>query len=167
MDVMEFRRLALLCTAFALLANTGCSKTLPEEGPLTATSQTVYVSGEYRRVALDTIERMTIEGDKLVLHGPSATLEVELPPAADPAQKNKGWALVTEGETEAGIRTLTFTQETSLDDFTISVPASEGPVSYGSLGGRDGNDVLLFAYGSASRSFWGWVTISSHSRAAQ
>ena len=63
--------------------------------------------------------------------------------------------------------TLTFTQETSLDDFTISVPASEGQVSYGSLGGRDGNDVLLFAYGWASRSFWGWVTISPHSRAAQ
>jgi hypothetical protein len=136
MEGMNFRRLALLGTAFGLLATVGCSKTLPEQGPLIGTSQTVKVSGEYQRVALDSVDRITIEGGKLVLHGPSSTLPVDLPPSADPEQKN----------------------------FTISVPASNGPVSYGSLGGRDGNDVLLFAYGTASRSFWGWATITASAR---
>jgi hypothetical protein len=164
---MNLRRLALLCAAFGLVANAGCSKTLPEEGPFTGTSQTVTVSGGYKRVELESVERMTIEDGRLVLHGPSSTLAVDLPPTADPEQKNRGWALVTEGETDNGTRTLTFTQETSLDDFTIAVPASDGPVAYGSLGGRDGNDVLVFAYGTASKSFWGWATITPRSRPAQ
>lgn len=155
---MKCPRPALLCVGLALLAGAGCTKTLPEEGPLTAASEKVTVAGEYKRVTLDSVERLTIEDNKLVLHGSSGRQAVDLPPNADPEQKNRGWALVTEGEGE-GTRALTFTQETSLEDFTISVPASEGQVAYGSLGGRDGSDVLLFAYGSAPKAYWGWASI--------
>lgn len=159
---MNLSRLALFGAAFILLSIPGCAKTLPEEGPLTGTSERVTVSGAFHRVQLDSVERLTIEGGTLVLHGASGTAAVELPPNADPNQRNRGWALVTEGEGE-GSRTLTFTQETSLEDFTITVPASEGQIAYGSLGGRDGNDVLMFAYGSASKTYWGWAAIARKS----
>ena len=148
----------MLCLAFSLLAGSGCSQTLPEEGPLQGTSDKVTVAGEYKRVNVEAVERLSIDGDKLVLHNGSSSVAVALPPSADPSQKNKGWALVTEGEGDA-TRTLTFTHEMSLEDFTITVPAAEGQVAYGSLGGRDGKDVLLFAYGSNSKAYWGWVTI--------
>jgi hypothetical protein len=149
----------MLCLALSLMAGSGCSQTLPEEGPLHGTSAKVAVAGEYKRVNIDAVERVSIDGDKLVLHNGSSSVAVALPPSADPSQKNRGWALVTEGEGDA-TRALTFTHEMSLEDFTITVPAAEGQVAYGSLGGRDGKDVLLFAYGSHSKAYWGWVTIS-------
>ena len=145
--------------ALVLFATTvGCSRALPPRGPVTATSDKVTVTGEYQPIALDAVERMTIENGKLVVHGSSGTLTLDLPANANPEQRNRGWALVTEGETE-GARTLTFTQEMSLEDFTMEVPAGDGQVAYGSLGGRDGSDVLLFAYGSAPKAYWGWATI--------
>jgi hypothetical protein len=131
---------------------------MPQEGPLIASSDKVTAAGEYRPVAVDTVERMTIDNGKLVLHGQSASASVDLPAAADPEQRNRGWALVTEGESD-GARTLTFTQESSLEDFTIQVPPGDGQVAYGSLGSRDGGDVLLFAYGSAPKAYWGYVVI--------
>jgi hypothetical protein len=141
-----------------LLAGAGCRKSLPQAGPLTASAEKVTITGEYRPATIDSVERLTIADGKLVLHGTSGTVTVDLPPTADPDQKNRGWALVTEGEDD-DTRTLTFTQETSLEDFTITVPAAEGQVAYGSLGGRDGNDVLIFAYGSGSKAYWGWAAI--------
>jgi hypothetical protein len=155
---MTLPRVRLLCAALTLVAAAGCRKPVPEQGPLTGTSKTLSVSGQYRRVALDSIERMSIEHGRLVLHAPSSELAVDLPANADPEQKNRGWALVTEGE-DSPMRTLTFTHETSLDDFTIQVPDSAGQIAYGSLGGRNGNDVLLLAYGSNKNCYWGWVEI--------
>jgi hypothetical protein len=108
---------------------------------------------------MDAIEHISVENGKLVLHGPASQVAIDLPPNADPDQKNRGWALVTEGEDEP-LRTLTFTHETSLDDFTIQVPNSAGQIAYGSLGGRNGNDVLLFGYGTAKKCYWGWVEIA-------
>jgi len=156
---MNRSRRALLCVSFVLMANAGCTRTLPDEGSLAVSSDTLTVAGGYKRVALDSVERVSIGNGKLVVHGPSDTVAVDLPPNADAGQKNRGWALVTEAEGDHA-RSLTFTQETSLEDFTISVPPSDGQVAYGSLGGRDGNDVLLFAYGSGSKSYWGWATIT-------
>ena len=155
---MKFARLASIAMLFMSLTTSACSKPLPEQGPLTATAEKVTAAGEYRSVALAGIERMTIDNGKLVLHGSSGTLTIDLPANADPEQRNRGWALVTEGESDEA-RTLTFTQETTLEDFTITVPAGEGQVASGSLGGRDGNDVVLFAYGSAPNAYWGWVTV--------
>ncbi len=164
---MNLSRLTSLSVAFLMLAAVACTKTIPEQGPLPVTGEKVTVTGEYRKVAIDSVERMTIENGKLVLHGATGTATIDLPPNADPEQKNRGWALVTEGEnTDEGTRTMTFTQEMSLEDFTITVPAADGQVAYGSLGGRDGKDVLLFAYGAGSRAFWGWATITKTAAAA-
>jgi len=158
---MHLSRLASLSLVFLMLAAVACTKPLPEQGPLPVTGERVTVTGEYRKVAIDSVERMTIENGKLVLHGAVGTVTIDLPPNADSEQRNRGWALVTEGEsTDEGTRTMTFTQEMSLEDFTITVPAADGQVAYGSLGGRDGKDVLLFAYGAGSRAFWGWATIT-------
>ena len=59
---------------------------------------------------------------------------------------------------------MTFTHETTLDDFTLDLPASDAPLRYGTLGGRSGDDVLVFAWGENSKSFWGWVTISRNKK---
>jgi len=155
---MNLSRLTSLCATLALLANVGCSKTLAENGTFTTSSATATATGEYNRVDIDSVERMSIEDGKLVLHGTAKSVTLELPANADPDQKNRGWALVTEGEGD-GSRTLTFTQENSLEDFSITVPAAIGQVAYGSLGGRDGRDVVLFAYGSANKAYWGWASI--------
>ena len=141
-----------------LTCTIACSRSLPDQGPLTATSNTVTAAGEYRLLKVDAVERMTIEEGTLVVHGTSGSASVDLPANADPAQRNRGWALVTEGESD-NARTLTFTQETSLEDFTIAVPRGDGQVMYGSLGSRDGGDVVLFAYGAAPKAYWGYITV--------
>lgn len=155
---MPAARAALAALLFAAPLAVACSRALPDQGPLNGTSDKVTATGEYRPVAIDAVERMTIERGKLVLHGPSGTVSVDLPADADPEQRNRGWALVTEGESDRA-RTLTFTQEMSLEDFTIAVPPADGQVTYGSLGARDGGDVLLFAYGAAPKAYWGYVVI--------
>lgn len=162
---MNFRRLALSLTGLLACATLACSRPLPDDGTIAVDAEKVSVSGAYHPVKVDDVERITIENDTLVLHGQGGQATVPLPPNADPAQKNKGWALVTEGEDE-GSRTLTFTQETSLEDFTITLPASPGQVTYGSLGGRDGRDVLVFAYGSGGKAYWGWVAIARKEKPA-
>lgn len=163
---MTVSRVVLLSALLVVATAAGCKKSLPESGQLTGTSNTLAVAGEYKRATVDSVERISIESGKLVVHGTSGTQALDLPPSADPDQQNKGWALVTEGE-EDGARRLTFTHETSLDDFTIAVPASDGQIAYGSLGARDGSDVLLFAYGSASKTYWGWASIAKRAAPAQ
>jgi len=155
---MNLSRLTSLCATFVLLASVGCSKPLAENGTFTTSSASATATGEYKRVDIDSVERMSIEGGKLVLHGTGGSLTLDLPANADPDQKNRGWALVTEGEGD-GSRTFTFTQETTLEDFSVTVPAAAGRVAYGSLGGRDGRDVVVFAYGSESKAYWGWAMV--------
>lgn len=157
---MTFSRLivyALLTLATVL----GCAKHLPDEGPLAGTFKSLSVSGAYKRVALDSVERISIDNGKLVIHGTSAEVPVDMPANADPNQRNRGWALVTESE-DGDRRSLTFTQETSLEDFSINVPNSAGQVAYGSLAAKDGGDVLLFAYGSGSKCYWGWAVVTKN-----
>ncbi|MBS1818304.1 MAG: hypothetical protein JSU08_10265 [Acidobacteria bacterium] len=154
-------RIAALSAVFAVLAGAACSRTptaLPESGPLSATSEKVTVEGHYQPVQIDAVESMSIDDGKLVLHGHDAKVAVDLPANADPTQKGRGWALVTEGEGEQA-RTFTFTHEMTLEDFTVSVPNVSGQLAYGSLGGRDGKDVLLFAYGGGPKAYWGWANI--------
>ena len=155
---MTFSRLTV-CALLTLTAVLGCTKRLPAEGPLTGTFKGVSVSGAYKQVSLDSVERISIENGKLVIHGTSAEVPVDLPSGADASQRNRGWALVTEGE-DGDTRSLTFTQETSLEDFSIDVPNSPGQVAYGSLAGKEGTDVVIFAYGSGSKCYWGWAVVT-------
>lgn len=163
---MILARWVFVCSIVAAALAAACSKVSATGGPITGTSATLNVAGEFQPVALDAVERVSIDGGRLVLHGGSDSAAVDLPPAADPSQANRGWALVTDGE-DGDTRSLTFTHEMSLDDFTLELPASPAPLKYGSFAGRDGNDVLVFAWGAESRSYWGWVTIRKSSASAK
>jgi hypothetical protein len=156
MRAMNYRRLLLLPVQIVVLA--ACARAAADRAPLTGTSKTLTVRGEYHAVALDRIDGMTLRDGKLALRGSQATTAVDLPPAADPAKAGRGWALVTETVTN-GHRSVTFTHETTLDDFTLELPASDAPLRYGSLAGKSGETFLVFAWGENSRSFWGWVRI--------
>ena len=158
MDAMSLSRLVFLMPLVFAAMSGACSHPLPEEGPLTGTSRNLTVSGEYKRVAVDAVDRLTLENGKIVVHSPSASVTLDIPAGADAQQKRPGWALVTEGESERA-RSLSFTHEISLDDFTIEVPPSPGQVAYGTLTGKSGGDLVVFAYGSGSRCYWGWVDV--------
>ena len=151
------RRFALIALQVFLIA--ACAQAAADRATLTGQSKTMTVRGEYSTVAIDQVDGMSLRDGRLALRGSSTTTLLDLPPTADATKAGRGWALVT--ETAAGdSRVLTFTHETTLDEFTLELPASEAPLRYGSLGGRDGDDVLVFAWGQDGRSYWGYVTIA-------
>ena len=156
------RRVLLLPLHILLLA--ACARAAADRGPLTGSSKTLTVRGEYSAVALDGIAGIALQDGKLALRGAEKKIAlVELPPMADANNPGRGWSLVTEANAN-GHRTVTFTHETTLDDFTLDLPESDAPLRYGSLGGKSGDDVLVFAWGEDSKSFWGWVTIARNKK---
>jgi hypothetical protein len=121
-------------------------------------SKTLLVQGQYMPVTLDRVDRLSLKEGKLVLHG-GTDVTVDLPATADSTRLVRHWALIT--ETNADVkRSLTFTHEEKLDDFTIELPPSDAPVRHGGFAGKDGADVLVFAWGAESQSYWGYVTIA-------
>lgn len=159
MDAMHLPRLLFLTALMTSVLATACAQPpLPASGAINGTSEKLAATGEYKPLALDAVDRLTLENGKLVVHGPSSSVTLDVPAAATPEQKTPAWALVTEGESETS-RSLTFTHEMSLDDFTIRVPPSAGQVAYGTLTGKNKHDVLVFAYGSGAKCYWGWVDI--------
>jgi hypothetical protein len=154
---MSLSRRAFLSAAAATLM-VACSKLSATGGPVAGESNTLVVTGQFSPVAIESVERVSIDNGRLVLHGASTTATVDLPTSTDTSQANRGWTLVTEGE-DGDVRSLTFTHEMSLDDFTLELPNSPAPLKYGSFAGRDGHDLLVFAWGAASKSYWGWVRI--------
>lgn len=155
------RRVLLFPIHLLLLA--ACAGAAADRGPLTGSSKTLTVRGEFSAVALDQIDGMALRDGKLALRGSQTTIAVDLPPTADATKPGRGWSLVTEASAN-GHRTVTFTHETTLDDFTLELPASDAPLRYGSLGGLSGDDVLVFAWGENSKSFWGWVMIGRNKK---
>ena len=153
-------------SAAAAMLMVACSGVSATGGPIAGESKTLVVTGQFSPVAIESIERVSIDSGRLVLHGPASSATVDLPPSADTTQANRGWTLVTEGE-DGDMRSFTFTHEMSLDDFTLELPNSPAPFKYGSFAGRDGHDVLVFAWGAASRSYWGWVRIEKRTPPAQ
>ena len=154
---MSHRRLLLLSIQIVVLV--ACARAAADRGAVVGTSKTLTVRGEYNAVAIDQIDGMALRDGKLALRGSQATIAVDLPSAADATKPGRGWALITETGT-GDRRSVTFTHETTLDDFTLELPASNAPLRYGSLAGKNGDDVLVFAWGENSQSFWGWVTIT-------
>jgi hypothetical protein len=157
MRAMSWRRLLLLPMQIVILV--ACARAAADRAPLVGTSKTLTVRGEYTAVTIDQIDGMTLRDGKLALRGSQTTIAVDLPPSADVTKPGRGWALVTETGTGSR-RSVTFTHETTLDDFTLELPASDAPLRYGSLAGKNGEDFLVFAWGEHSQSFWGWVTIT-------
>jgi hypothetical protein len=162
MQPMTMTRFAVISGQVLLLA--ACARAAADRAPLTGSSKTVTVRGEYAAVDLDRVDGMSLRDGRLALRGSSKTVAVDLPPAADPAKPQRGWALVTEA-TGDDKRTVSFTHETTLDDFSLELPASDAQFYYGGLTGRNGEDVLVFAWGADSQSYWGYVTIARRSSA--
>lgn len=109
---------------------------------------------------------MSVEENRLVLHGSSSNVTIDLPASADGSRTTRHWALVTETFLEDGRRSVTFTHSESLDEFTIQLPAGSGTVRYGGFEGRDGPEVLVLAWGEESAVYWGWLTIAKATGAA-
>ena len=129
------------------------------------TSTTLSVTGRFEPVTLDSVDGVSIEEGRLILRGSSTSLGVDLPPSADTTKPVRNWALTTEGTGERG-RTFTFINGDSLQDFTVELPPGDAPLKFGvfnqrAIGGEPpAGDVMVFAWGSASRSYWGYVTIT-------
>jgi hypothetical protein len=142
-----------------LLVASACTPAVAQPVPLQGSSTTFEVHGRYAPVAIDRVERLSIDGGRLVVHGSSTRVAVDFPTEADPAKPSGHWALITEGSA-GDARVLTFTHDQSLDDFTIELPPSQAQVRYGTFAGRQGDDVMVFAWGDHSRAYWGYVSIA-------
>jgi hypothetical protein len=131
-----------------------------QSGPqsIHATSKGLTIDGQYTAVALDEVRHIAIEHGKLVLRSDDRTATVDLPADAGDPKTSDQWALVTESK-RGNQRALTFTHEQSLEDFTFEVPASDAELHYGTLAGKSGRDMLVFAWGNQDRSYWGYVSI--------
>jgi hypothetical protein len=112
----------------------------------------VTVRGTYSPVALDRIERLSLENGRIVLHGSSASITVDPPAAADVSKPESHWALATESD-NGRARVLTFTHEMALNDFTIELPRSDAPIRFGGFPGPEGTDILVLAWGEQSRCY--------------
>lgn len=152
------RALALGVAAFAF-SSCAAEPAVAVPTPLKGSSQTLVVQGEYAPIALERVDGLSFDKGKVIVHGPSSTVTIDVPPVAEAAEPIRHWALVTEGEA-AGKRALTFTHETTLEDFTIELPKSDSRVHYGVLSGKAGNDVMVLAWGADSRSYSCYVTIA-------
>lgn len=154
-------RQAVLLLA-ALVVPGGCSsgsQAVTYPAPLTGSSQTMVVRGQYETVALDRVEGVSLDDGKLTLRGSSASVALAPPASADLSRPTRNWALVT--ETSAGAtRVLTFTHAETLDEFTLELPASEAQIYFGVFGGPADTEVMILTWGQDSRCFWGHVTIA-------
>lgn len=119
------------------------------------------VRGEYKELTLDRVDSVSVDGGKLVFHG-TGTIAVDPPASADTSKVVRHWALVTEGDGDGHVRAVTFTHDMSLEDFTIELPSSDAMLHYGVFAGPDGTEVMVFAWGKDSQSYWGYVTLQRH-----
>ena len=151
------RRSGIPIAIVATCALAACSR--PPEGPveLVGTSKTFVVKGQYAPLALDQVDSLSVENGRLAVHGPSTMQSVDLPAGADPSNPDPHWSLTTETEGGGGKRSLTFTHNETIDDFSIEIPAG-ADVHYGTLKGQSG-DVMLLAWGEKSRCYWGYLVI--------
>src|SRR5262245_10641757 len=117
---MKLVRVAAIVPLLACSTAPPPAPTYPKS--LEGTSTTVVVRGQYEPVALDQIDRVSIDNGKIVLHGSSTTVTVGPPPTADMSQSRRHWALTTENELKNGLRALTFTHNMSVEDFTLELP---------------------------------------------
>ena len=127
---------------------------------ITGTSDKLTVTGRIEPIAVDAVDGLGMEGGRLVVRGTTRSITVDVPGHADPEKPTRHWALTTEGAGDGNVRRFTFVHGESLDDFSIELPPGDAPLRFGVLTGREGGDVMIFAWGAASRSYWGYVTIT-------
>lgn len=136
-----------------------CSGASAQIVPITGTSKTMTVKGQYQPLQIDEVDGVSLKGAQLVIRGSFESVTVDLPAMADPAKVTRHWALVTESS-QGERKILNFTHDESLDDFTLDVPLSEGEIRYGVFVSRTGGEVMLLTWGSNAKCYWGYVTIT-------
>jgi hypothetical protein len=148
---MLVRRFAAFAFSFNLLiacAQPGAQPGAQSEaqpGAIAGTSKTKAIRGEYAPVKLPEVDRVSIEGGKLVLHAAAASVTVELPAGVDTSKPTRNWALTT--DTDQGDRTAyTFTHAESLDDFTIELPSADGQLRYGVFEHGSAGELMALAW---------------------
>src|SRR5688572_23529841 len=67
----------------------------PTPRPLTVTSDTLDVKGEYAGVELDQVNGLAVEDGKLAIRGGSSAVQLEPPASADITKPSRRWVLVT------------------------------------------------------------------------
>jgi hypothetical protein len=150
-----------IASVFLIAMLPACSTAAGPDQPvaISGESKTVTVRGQYQAIGLDRVDRVSIESSKLVLHGSTASVTIDAPASADLKRPTRHWSLVTEASLAEGRRrSITFTHGMELDEFTIELPGSEAPLRFGTFTNPDG-EVMVFAWGADSRSYWGYVTI--------
>ena len=159
-------RIASQARAFAaVILFAGCAPATAQTVPLMGSSKTMTVKGQYQPLRIDEVDGVTLKGAQLVVRGSFESVTVDLPGIADPTKPTRHWALVTESNTDDR-RVLNFTHDESLEDFTLEVPASEGDIRYGVFESRTGGEIMVLAWGSEARCYWGYVTITRSSEPA-
>jgi hypothetical protein len=153
---------ALACAAGACSTPSANQTSSPDSGTFTGESAKLDVSGAYQPLAIDQVDGFAREDGRIVVRGPSGRVPLDVPAIVDQSQPNPAWRLVTESNRD-GQRHLTFTHETSLDDFTIALPASQAELHYGAFLSTEGGSVLLFAWGDGGHCYWGYATIKARS----
>jgi hypothetical protein len=126
---------------------------------LDVSSKTLAVSGEFRSLAIDRVERLALANGTLQAHGAAASVAIDVPPGADLSRPSGRWTLVTDANLDAG-KLLVFTHEESLDEVEVTLPPTDAPIRFGVFQGRGGEEVLVLAWGESSRSYCGWVQIT-------
>jgi hypothetical protein len=157
---MASHRTSFVSALFAV-ALAGCSQpshAVIYPAAIKASSQTHLVQGQYTPVALESIDGVSIQEGKLMLRGPSGTIAVDPPAGADLAKPTRHWALTTEAAGDDH-RTITFTHSQSVEDFSIELPPANAELRFGVFSGPGGGEVMVLAWGTGGRSFWGHVTI--------
>ena len=158
MRAMSCRRVLLLPVQIVMLA--ACARAAADRAPLTGSSKTLTVRGEYNAVAIDQIDGMAIRDGRLALRGPQTTVAVDLPPSADADEAGSRL-----GAGHRGCRHRRPNRHLHPRNHARRLHAGSArerrAAPLRTLGGRNGDDVLVFAWGENSKSFWGWVTIST------
>ncbi len=116
------------------------------------------VTGMYEPIVLDSVEHLSRNEDKVMVNGPHGGVAVTLPSDADTSQPNSRWRLVSETDNDKG-RLVTFTHESTLDQFAIQLPPSDAELHSGAFLDRKGGDVMVFAWGENGHCYWGYVTV--------
>ena len=152
--------LAAPCAVTLVLSACSAQQVAAQATPLTSTSGTIAVRGQYQPLRLDEVGGVSVKDGKLVVRGSFESVTLDLPPFVDTATVIRHWALVTEagGETK---KILNFAHDMSLDDFTIEIPPTDAEIRYGVFAHRQGGHVMVFTWGRHEKCYWGYLIISN------
>jgi hypothetical protein len=156
----------LVCAAVLACSAAACAGSAANQaGPsgsvaITGEAEKFDVAGAYQPLAIDRVDGLGRENGRVVVKGPSGNVPIDVPDTVDMSQPNSAWRLVTESNVDDE-RRLTFTHETTLDNFTIGVPASQAELHYGAFLSKEGGSVLIFAWGDEGHCDWGYVTVKA------